>query len=104
MGDHLEPTAAAKKQLSRVEAAIRELDAEVRRLIQLRAELNGGMTRSGRRLPKLTPQRRAQLKLQGEYMGHMRQLKPAQKKQVKAVREKRGIEAGIRMARKLAGS
>jgi hypothetical protein len=35
-------------------------------------------------------------------MGYMRQLKPAQKARVKAVKEKNGIEAAIRLARKLA--
>jgi hypothetical protein len=51
---------------------------------------------------KLTPKRRAQLKLQGKYMGYMRQLKPRQKAQVKAVKEKRGFEAAIRLARTMA--
>jgi hypothetical protein len=97
----VEPTPTAKKQLTKVEAIIRQLTDEVRRLVQLRAELNGGLTASGRRQITLSPERRAQLKLQGEYMGYMRQLKPAQKKQVKAVREKRGIEAGIRLAKQL---
>src|SRR5262245_47249549 len=50
---------------------------------------------------KLTPKRRAQLKLQGKYMGYMRQLKPTQKAKVKAVKEKRGFEAAIRLARQL---
>jgi hypothetical protein len=36
-------------------------------------------------------------------MGYMRQLKPAQKARVKAVKEKRGFEAAIRIARTLAG-
>jgi len=40
----------------------------------------------------------ARLKLQGAYMGLMRQLKPAQKLRVKAVNEKRGLEAAILMA------
>ena len=34
-------------------------------------------------------------------MGHMRQLKPAQKARVKAVKEKRGFEAAIGVAKKL---
>ena len=56
-----------------------------------------------RRQLKITTKRRAQLKLQGAYMGYMRQLKPAQKLRVKAVKEKRGLEAAIGVARKLAG-
>jgi hypothetical protein len=54
-----------------------------------------------RRKLRITAKRRAQLKLQGAYMGYMRQLKPAQKARVKAVKEKRGFEAAIRVARKL---
>ena len=55
-----------------------------------------------RRRTTLTPQRRAQLKLQGAYMGYMRQLKPAQKARVKALKEKRGYHAAIRLAKSLA--
>jgi hypothetical protein len=57
-----------------------------------------------RRQLKITTKRRAQLRLQGAYMGYMRQLKPAQKLRVKAVKAKRGFEAAIRVARKLAGT
>ena len=46
--------------------------------------------------------RRAQFKLQGADMGFMRQLKPAQKARVKAVKERRGVEAAIRVAKRLA--
>lgn len=55
-----------------------------------------------RRQLRITPKRRAQLKLQGKYMGFMRQLKPAQKLRVKAVKENRGYEAAIRLARRIA--
>jgi len=54
-----------------------------------------------RRRLTLTPARRAALKLQGQYMGYMRKLKPRQKAVVKALREKKGIRAGIAAARKL---
>jgi hypothetical protein len=59
------------------------------------------VSRTARRL-RISPKRRAQLKLQGACMGYMRQLKPRQKTRVKAVKEKRGFEAAIRVARKLA--
>ena len=61
-----------------------------------------GVLGKPRRWPKLTSKRRAQLKLQGKYMGFMRQLKPAQKLRVKAVKAKRGFEAAIGVARRLA--
>jgi hypothetical protein len=60
-------------------------------------------TPSGKkRTLRITPKRRAQLKLQGAYMGWMRQLKPAQKARVKAVKEKRGFEAATTLAKKIA--
>ncbi len=49
----------------------------------------------------ITPTRRAQLKLQGVYMTYMRQLTPRQKARVRAVKEQRGFEAAIGVARKL---
>jgi hypothetical protein len=55
-----------------------------------------------RRKLTITPKRRAQLKLQGQYMGTIRGLKPAQKAKVKAVKERRGIESAIKVARRLA--
>ncbi len=55
----------------------------------------------GRKL-RITRKRRAQLKLQGAYMGYMRQLGPRQKARVKAVKEKNGFEAAITLARRLA--
>jgi len=43
------------------------------------------------------------LKLQGRYLGYMRQLKLAQKTRVKAVKAKKGIHAAIAAARGMAG-
>ena len=37
-------------------------------------------------------------------MGYMRQLGPRQQARVRAVKEKKGFEAAIRVARKLVGS
>ncbi len=51
---------------------------------------------------KLSAKRRAHLRLQGQYMGHLRILKPRQKAQVKAVRAKRGFRAAIAMAKRMA--
>jgi hypothetical protein len=52
----------------------------------------------------LSPQRRAALKLQGQYMGHLRNLKTRQKAQVKAAKAAKGYPAAITLARKLAGA
>ena len=79
--------------INRLEARLRRLERQAQRAIAPRQ----------RRPAILTPKRRAQLKLQGQYMGTIRQLGPRQKAKVKAVRERRGIEAAIRVARSIAG-
>ena len=50
----------------------------------------------------LTPQRRAALKLQGQYMGYLRGLKPRQKSRVKALAATKGVRAAVSLARELA--
>ena len=60
-------------------------------------------TRRGRKL-RLSPARRAALKLQGQYMGYVRGLKATQKAQVRKLKEARGIKAAIRVAKNLAGA
>jgi ribosomal protein L44E len=55
-----------------------------------------------RRQFRISPKRRAQLKLQGAYMGYMRQLGPRQQARVRAVKAKRGFEAAITLAKRIA--
>jgi hypothetical protein len=74
-------------------SATRALD---RVAAMLQATTNGVPTR--RRPLKLTPARRRQMKLQGQYMGLVRNLKPKQKAQLRAIREKKGYEGAIRKA------
>ena len=57
---------------------------------------------NSKRKLKLSPARRAALKLQGQYMGYMRGLKPAQKKSVKALAAAKGVSAAVNLARRLA--
>jgi hypothetical protein len=52
--------------------------------------------------PRLSPKARASLVLQGRYMGHMRQLKPRQKTQVRKLKEAKGVRAAIAKAKVLA--
>lgn len=80
--------------IKRVRIAEREDD---RKLLKRLAK-----AKKPRRKLRITPKRRAQLKLQGAYMGYMRQLGPRHKARVKAVKEKRGFEAAIRLASKFA--
>ncbi|HMA17394.1 MAG TPA: hypothetical protein VKS03_03055, partial [Thermoanaerobaculia bacterium] len=65
-----------------------------------------GVTRrsTGRRRVAISPKVRALRRLQGKYMGYVRRLKPAEKARVRAVREKQGMEAAIRLASTLGKS
>lgn len=65
-----------------------------------------GPARRGRKASKvvrrkMSPKTRALRRLQGKYMGHVRNLKAAEKARVKAVREKQGIGAAIKLAASL---
>lgn len=66
----------------------------------------GGARRSAakRRRVAISPKVRALRRLQGKYMGYVRRLKPAEKARVRAVREKEGMAAAIRLASSLAKS
>ena len=61
----------------------------------------GGPVTRGRKL-KLSPRRRAALKLQGRYMGYLRGLKARQKAQVKTLRMTKGLRPAIALAKRLA--
>lgn len=54
-----------------------------------------------RRRPLLAPTQRAALKLQGRYMGYMRQLRPQYKAKVRKAREMKGVRVAIATARQL---
>jgi len=49
----------------------------------------------------LSPERRAELKLQGSYIGHVRKLNLKQRAKVKKLREQKGVRAAIRLAKAL---
>jgi len=88
------------RSIRQLERAVHTLAAKARQLERAASKDNGPVP--VRRKMTITPQRRAQLKLQGQYMGLMRQLKARQKAQVKAAKEKGGYRAGIAMARRMA--
>jgi hypothetical protein len=90
-----------RTELRALTREIRKLRAAVRkRAVSARA--SGAGPRREKRVLKLSPQRRAALKLQGQYMGYLRSLKPRQKATVKALKASKGYPAAIRMAMKLA--
>ena len=85
----------------------RSLASIVRSLVRLAPALEAaassgreGPPRRGRRL-RLSAERRAALKLQGQYMGHLRSLKPSQKARVKTLRAAKGIRPAIAFAKRL---
>ncbi len=84
-----------------ISKALRHLDRPLKELLQGDAT----PTRTSRRAtPKLSPRRRAALKLQGRYIGYVRLLKPRQKARVKAFRASKGVGPAIALAKKLSRS
>ena len=96
------------KRLRVIRTTLKRAERDLRRLGPLVREAEQAAKRSTknpRRKLRLSPARRRSLKLQGRYMGYMRQLKPKQKARVKAVKEKSGFPAAIAVARRMvAGS
>jgi len=94
----------AARELRSISAALRQLALAFDHLAPaLTAPTTGAATLAplaGRKL-RLTPARRAALKLQGQYMGYMRNLKPREKTRIKEIRAAKGIRAAISAARQL---
>ena len=88
---------ASFRQIARSFGRIAPLLTEVAPTADRAAGSNGG-----RRKPRLSTDQRRALKLQGQYMGHLRGLKPRQKARVKALRAAKGIKPAIAFARRLA--
>ena len=67
-----------------------------------KAVVSTGLSRRGRagRKLRLSPKRRAQLKLQGKYMGYLKSLKPKQKAEVRNLLQRKGMSAAIAKAQK----
>jgi hypothetical protein len=94
-----------QQRVSRVRLALRDIERQLGKLVarigQLERRKGVGRGKPRRSL-KLSPRRRAALKLQGAYMGFMRQLGPRQKNRVKAMKAGKGLPAAIALAKKLA--
>ncbi len=93
------------KEIRTIRRSIPALDRSLRRLAFMLGQLDGRVER--RRKPRVASRRslsakaRASLKLQGRYMGYMRQLKPRQKAQVRKIKEAKGVRAAIHSAERL---
>ena len=98
------PAPSLARELQSVRVAFRQLDRSFARFVTALAAGQGASAAPVvRRKLKLSPARKAALKLQGQYVGHMRGLAPAQKAKVKRVREAKGIRAAIAAAKRLSG-
>jgi len=93
--------ATLRRSLKAVDRCLRRLGPKLRRAVS--RVKRSSQARAGRKL-KLSPRRRAQLKLQGLYIGYIRQLRPKQKAEVRKLREKRGLRVAIGRARNLGRS
>lgn len=101
------PRTSIGKEIRNVRRSLAAIDASLGRLAALLQDAGPhGETRraTGKRRLNLSPKRRAALKLQGLYMGHLRNLKPRQKTRVKAIKAAKGYAPAIRLAKKLAHS
>ena len=89
------------QELRRIVTAVRQVEDSLSRLAPLldSGVLDGAPSRQRRR--RLPTARRAALKLQGQYLGHMRHLRPRQKARVKALRAAKGVRAAVALAKRL---
>lgn len=94
-----------EQRVSQMRLALRDIERHLGKLLarirQLEQRKSSGGPRTRRSL-KLSPRRRAALKLQGAYMGFMRQLGPRQKTRVKVLKAAQGFPAAIALAKRLA--
>jgi hypothetical protein len=102
-------SSSLKKNVQDIGATLKRLEGQLRALVpalakETKASVTQAVAKPARRKLRLSPERRRALKLQGSYLGYMRQLKPTQKAKVKAVKAKKGMRAAIAMARRLAGA
>jgi len=97
--------AASKKAIQAVRSSVAKIERAVDRLAALLRDAESAARSSNgaaRRKPRLSAERRHALKLQGQYMGFMRQLGPRQKAKVKALKASKGYTPAIALAKRLA--
>ena len=95
---HAQELHVVRASLAKIERAVARLASRLR---EAEAAARSSET-EGRRKPRLSRERRHALKIQGQYMGFMRQLGPRQKARVKAVKAQKGYTPAIALAKSLA--
>lgn len=97
------PTTTIHRELRQIRRALNQFARSFGRVGPLLAAQNGKAKSQERqrRKPRLSPAQRKALKLQGQYMGTMRGLKPRQQARVKRIRFEKGIRTAIAEARRL---
>jgi hypothetical protein len=89
------------RELRAIRTALHQLQRAFDRLAPvLTAEHAAGPAKSRRKL-RLTPDRRAALKRQGQYLGAMRGLTPTQRRKIKRIYATKGIRTAIAAAKRL---
>ena len=90
------------KEIKSISRAFNDLARAFSRLAPALASAGAPMVKRPRKKPIITPARRAALKLQGQYMGTLRGLKPADKAKIKKIRVQKGLRAALAAARRIA--
>ena len=91
--------ALARRSLQALNRSLARLTAQVREAFR---EKPGRAASRPRRKLRLSSARLKALKHHGRYLGYIRQLKPRQREEVKALRARKGVRAATKRARKLA--
>ena len=94
---HVQKVLKGRKEIQR----LRERLSSLERLVGQSAPAQRGRRARKVMRRKMSSKTRALRRLQGKYMGHVRNLKAAEKARVKAVREKLGIGRAIKLAASL---
>ncbi len=88
--------ASSSKAMSEIETGLKSLTVGLRRLVRGIHTAGNGVGARRRPVSKT-------LRLQGRYMGLIRNLPPKHKSRVKALRANKGVNEAIRLARQLRG-
>ena len=98
--------AEGKIKAQDVASALKRREAMIADLRQRLSALEAGVVSAGARIGRsakrrLTAERRAALKLHGQYLGLVRPLSKAANAKIKAIRAKAGVRAAIAAAKKM---